>query len=169
MKTTFLRTEFNYNTNEVSEETGLKCEDPSRTLQSAKEETDINTIVKRFGLTGQLPEGMRAPTYGDFTDVVDFHTAMNAVAQAGEAFDRLPASIRDRFNNDPGLFVDFCSDDKNRAEAEKMGLVMPQTPKETQKGELESPRPVTTSNELVKGTEKGAQKAPEGGKEASKT
>lgn len=162
---TFLRTEFNYDTNEASIESGIECKDESKTKQSFKEESDINTIVKRFGLTGQLPEGVKAPTYGDFTEVMDFHTAMNAVAAAGEAFDRMPAEIRARFNNDPGAFVDFCSNDENRAEAEKMGLVVP---KEVTKEGKVSPRPVTTSNELVgsgdstpKTTSKPAQEAQE--------
>lgn len=151
----FLRTEWNYDTNAVSQETGLECKDPSLAKESMKEETDINVIVERFGITGQLPQGLRAPTYGDFTEVMDFHTAMNAVAQAGEAFDRMPAEIRARFNNDPGAFVDFCSKEENRAEMQKMGLIVPK--EETQK--IESPRPVTTSKELVKEAPKEAKEA----------
>lgn len=100
-------------------------EDESRAEQSSLEETDINTIVRRFGLTGQLPTGLRAPTYGDYLEVSDYHTAMNAIAQANEAFEQMPADIRTRFDNDPGKFVDFCSNEANAAEAAKLGLVMP--------------------------------------------
>lgn len=122
----FLRTENNYDRNEASKETALECKDESKTKQSFKEETDINEIVKRFGLTGQLPaDGIRAPTYGDFTEVIDFHTAMNAIAQARESFDKLPADVRTRFHNDPGAFVDFCSQPENGPELEKMGLKAP--------------------------------------------
>ena len=77
----FLRTPYNYDTDEASEASGLKCLDESKTKQSFQEEADINTIVRRFGLTGQLPSGIQAPTYGDFTEVTDFHTAMNAIAK----------------------------------------------------------------------------------------
>jgi Chlamydia-phage Chp2 scaffold (Chlamy_scaf) len=52
---------------------------------------------------------------------------LNAVIAADAAFMQLPADIRTRFNNDAGAFVDFCSDENNRAEAEKLGLV-PATP-----------------------------------------
>ena len=38
---------------------------------------------------------------------------------------QLPADVRTRFNNDAGALVDFVSDDANRAEAEKLGLVLP--------------------------------------------
>lgn len=120
----FVRDAYNYDMNEASQEAGLVC-DEGLTHQSFKEECDINTIVKRFGLSGELPEAVRMPTYADYTDVVDFHTAMNAIARAKEAFDAMPADVRSRFRNDPGAFVDFCSDERNRAEAEKLGLVVP--------------------------------------------
>jgi phage internal scaffolding protein len=127
MKTSavFLRTPYNYDTMEASDASALLCEDPSLAQQHARDESDINTIVKRFGLTGELPSGVRAPTYGDFTDAMDYHTSLNAVRVADEAFMQLPAHIRTRFDNDAGAFVDFVSDDSNRAEAEKLGLVLP--------------------------------------------
>ena len=68
---------------------------------------------------------MRAPQYGDFTDAMDYHSALNAVIAADAAFMELPASVRARFSNDAGAFVAFCSDPANRAEAEALGLVMP--------------------------------------------
>lgn len=120
----FLRTPYNYDTMEASDECGLSCPEPTLAQQSAKEECDINTIVRRFGLTGELPSGVRAPQYGDFTEATDYHTAMNAVISANNAFMQLPADVRARFNNDAGAFVDFCSDDKNRAEAKALGLIV---------------------------------------------
>lgn len=126
MKTSavFLRTPYNYDTMQVSNETGLLCEDESLAQQHARDECDINTIVRRFGLTGELPNGVRAPQYGDFTSATDYHTAMNAVISANASFMQLPADVRARFNNDPGAFVDFCSDDKNRDEAKALGLIV---------------------------------------------
>lgn len=108
-----------------SELTGLDCQDPSLAIQSAKEESDINTIVRRFGLTGQLPNDVRVPSFGDFTEVVDFHTAMNAVAMANESFMAMPAEVRSRFGNDPQAFVAFCSDEGNLEEMRKLGLAVP--------------------------------------------
>lgn len=121
----FLRTAFNYDRNAASDESGLACLDPSMAKQAFKAECDINTIVRRFGVTGELPTGVRMPTYGDYTGLTDYHTALNAIAQANEAFDAMPAEIRKRFNNNPGEFVDFCSDEANRDEAMKLGLIVP--------------------------------------------
>jgi phage internal scaffolding protein len=109
----------------ASLESGLSCSDASRTQQSATEESDINTIVRRFGLTGKLPDNVAAPTYAIFDEVYDFQTAMNAVRSASVSFMSMPADVRARFHNDPHEFVEFCSDESNRSEAIKMGLVMP--------------------------------------------
>lgn len=122
-KVPFFRSGFNYDRDAVSDETGLACLDVSLAKQSMAEDTDINVIVRRFGLTGALPQSVRMPTYSDFTTVIDFQTAMNAVVQAREAFDRMPADVRYRFHNDPQEFVGFCSDDRNAAEAERLGLM----------------------------------------------
>ncbi|WNK14124.1 MAG: internal scaffolding protein [Microvirus sp.] len=119
----FLRTPYNYDTMEASDASGLSCPEDSLAQQHARDESDINTIVKRFGLTGELPTGARMPQYGDFTGATDYHSALNAVILADQAFMQLPADIRSRFNNDAGAFVDFCSDDNNRAEAIRLGLV----------------------------------------------
>lgn len=121
----FFRTPYNYDTNAASDESATTCKDPSMAQQSSKEETDINTIVERFGLTGELPSGVRAPQYGDFTAVTDYHTALNAVAIANEAFDEMPWKIRARFHNDPENFVKFVADPANRDEAIKLGLIIP--------------------------------------------
>lgn len=120
----FIRSANNYDTDEVSNETGLRCEDLSLTQQHQKDEADINTIVKRFGLTGQLPTNVRVPTYGDFTGVSDFQTAMNAVNMAEASFMTMPADVRARFENDPAKFVDFCSDPSNADEMIKLGLAV---------------------------------------------
>lgn len=132
----FLRTAYNYDMNSAGDESGVDClfdretgeATPSLTQQHFADECDINTIVKRFGLTGQLPQGVRAPTFGDFEDVPSYHEAMNAIKEADQAFYSMPADVRSRFFNDPGRFVDFCSDEANRAEAEKLGLVVAKPP-----------------------------------------
>lgn len=123
VKVPFVRSAYNYDRDAASDESGLMCSDPSLAQQQFREESDINTIVKRFNLTGQLPEQVRMPTYGDFDDVVDYKSALDAVIAADAAFMALPAHVRARFDNDPALFVDFCSDQNNMAEAVQLGLV----------------------------------------------
>lgn len=119
----FLRSSFNYDRDAVSDETGLKCDDESKAIQSAEEESNINTIVRRFGISGELPGGYAMPQSGDFTNIPDFHTAMNLVRKAQEEFVKVPAEVRARFNNDPGRFMDFFDDPANYDEALKLGLV----------------------------------------------
>jgi len=119
----FCRSAFNYDRDAVSDESGLLCLDPSLAQQSFKEEVDINTIVNRFGVTGHLPSPARLPSYGDFEGVWDYQSAMNALRSADSAFMALPAALRKRFDNDPHQFVQFCSDDANRDEAVKLGIL----------------------------------------------
>lgn len=121
----FLRTAFNYDRDQASVESGIVNDAPSLTQQSQAEEADINTIVRRFGLTGTVPSGLRTPTYEDFEDIFDFQTAMNAINEANRSFMSIPAEIRKRFNNDPAEYVAFCSDEKNLDEMRKLGLAKP--------------------------------------------
>lgn len=130
----FLRAPYNYDGDQVSAETGLVCDDESLAIQSAEEESNINTIVRRFGLTGQLPDQVAMPRTGDFTNIPDFHTAMNMVRQAQEEFLRIPADVRARFQNDPQQFMQFFEKEENREEAVKLGLVLPKPPSGTPDG-----------------------------------
>ncbi len=122
-KAIFLRTPYNYDTDAASNESGLACEEPTLAQQHFKEECDINTILQKFSITGILPEAPLSPRYGDFTDIGDYHTALNRVIAAQEEFDGLPAQIRARFDNDPAKLIEFLDDEANRPEAEKLGLV----------------------------------------------
>lgn len=112
----------------MSDASGCDCSgDPGKTQQSFGEECDINTIVRRFGVTGVLPQGPSVPTYGDFCEVGNFQEAMAVVVRARESFAALPAEVRSRFQNDPGEFVDFCADESNFDEAARLGIVLPES------------------------------------------
>lgn len=84
--------------------------------------------MRRFGLTGVLPSGVRQPTYGDFVGVSDYQSALAVIESADESFYAMPADVRARFGNDPAQFVDFCSDPANLSEMRKLGLAVPETP-----------------------------------------
>lgn len=44
--------------------------DPSETDQAGGDDTDINVIVKRYGVYGTVPSGMKQPQFGaDYSDV----------------------------------------------------------------------------------------------------
>jgi len=126
MRKVFVRSPYNYSGEAVSRETSLDFSGvTSLALQSAKNDADINVIVKRFGVTYMMPQGIRPPSYQDFDDVFDFQTAMNAVRDAGTRFMALPAVVRREFDNDPQRFLQFASDPKNLDKMREMGLAVP--------------------------------------------
>lgn len=105
---------------------GLECKDVSLTVQSDAVDADINTIVRRFGITGQLPVDLPFVTNVDLSEAPDtFQGAMDILMQAQESFMKLPADVRRRFDNDPALFMDFVSIPENIEEMRKMGLAVP--------------------------------------------
>lgn len=122
-KGVILRSMFNYDVDQVSVETGLACQDPSLAQQQFRDECDINNILERFNVTGQLPVTPLEPQFGDFSGIRDYQTALNAVIAAQDSFDSLPARVRERFANDPAAFVDFCLDESNRDEMKVLGLL----------------------------------------------
>jgi len=101
--------------------------------------TNINAIMRKYRKTGQLP--MTTPSeglYGDFAFAADFHEAQNRVLDAEHQFQGMPSEIRKRFNNDAGLFFQFCNDDDNLEEARELGLVPPE-PEDPAKAEQPAP------------------------------
>lgn len=121
----FVRSPYNYDMNIAGDESGLNCKDKSLTVQDQRGETDINTIVKRFGLTGELPTAVRLPEDGDFTNVGTYQEALNAILAAEATFMEFPPDVRSRFDNDAGKFVDFFARPENRDEAKKLGFLVP--------------------------------------------
>jgi phage internal scaffolding protein len=121
--TVFLRTQYNYDHNAASNASGLVCEEPTRAQQHHKDECDINVILERFGKTGQVPVNAISGTYGDFSGVHDYHTALNALIASETEFAALPAQIRNRFDNEPAKLIEFLDDPKNQTEARELGLV----------------------------------------------
>lgn len=97
------------------------------TKQEFKDESDINKIMARYAYSGELPNIIeRAPQYLDVTGI-DFQNSMQFVAEAQTLFNELPSAIRNRFDNQPALFLDFCSNPANREEMAQMGLLKPKT------------------------------------------
>ena len=140
------RTGYNYDRDAASDESGVDCsKDKGMTQQSFAEEVDINTIVKRFGITGEMPLQYDTPKYGDFEGVFDFQSAMNAVRDAAERFMELPASVRAKFQNDPQQLVEFVADEKNREEAIRIGLIDAKTPVASLAAPVAAPAPVAPS------------------------
>jgi len=118
----------------------------SLTIQSMAEEADINVLMYRYGITGKMPDNPRIPTYGDFTGITDYRTAIEAVRDAEHAFMEIPAQVRSKFDNDPQKFLEFCSMETNVDEMRKLGLLKPtQAPPPTRE-------PTTTNPDTPKAT-----------------
>lgn len=114
--------------------TPIENKEPSMTKQSFVEETDINILAKKYirpdveyspvQIAAQIAAVTQKPlSYGDVSNATNLNDAMNVIAEIQDAFDVLPAAIRQRFDNDPLSLVGFLENPANRAEAVKLGLV----------------------------------------------
>ena len=97
---------------EVSDENALVCPEPTLAQQQFKDDTDPNVIMEKFARTGDLSlltKG-QTPQYVDLIgQPTDYQQALNTVLQGQEAFNELPARARERFGNDPAVFLEFIS------------------------------------------------------------
>nr|QJB19989.1 MAG: internal scaffolding protein [Microvirus sp.] len=140
-KLPFVRNPYNYDMALVSQETGLACKDPSLAQQHMKDECDINVIVERFGVTGQLPVRAIEPSYGDFSGVSDYHTALNKIKAAEAEFMALPAKLRAKFDHDPNALLNFLENEANRDEAIELGLIDGEPVVRPIVSDVETPKP----------------------------
>lgn len=115
-----------------------------RTKQSFKDECDINRIVDRYpdvnseAYRNQVAGLLNANPglFGEYDSAMDYGKAISIVERAHEQFDTLPATLRERFAQDPFQFLSYVNDSSNREEALKLGLLredipltnIPQTP-----------------------------------------
>jgi len=100
---------------------------PGLTKQSMAKDTDINLIMAKYQKTGLVNfvnenqgEYMEAPD-------MDFHEAIEYIAKSKELFDEMPSTLRKKFNNDPGEFLDFVHDENNADEMVSLGLAKRET------------------------------------------
>lgn len=118
--------------------------DPGKSMakQSMKDECDINNILKQYQKTGVIEHVKEnAGRFVDLPDVPDYQEALNIVIAAGEAFDNLPGSVRQRFNNDAVAFLDFMDNDENVDESVELGLREPENFEELELPGTEEPTP----------------------------
>lgn len=121
----FIRSPYNYDAYAVSLASGTSSDLPSLTVQSDTPSADINRIVRSFGVSSIVQGVARPPLGNDFYEAFDFQSSMNLIVQARESFELMSPATRLRFANDPGLFVEFCSNPDNLDEMRKMGLAVP--------------------------------------------
>ena len=141
MTKVFVRNPYNYDMALASQESGLECQDPSLAQQHMKDECDINVLVERFGVTGNMPVAPIEPSYGDFSGVGDYHTALNKIKAADDAFMALPAKIRAKFDHDPNALLNYLQNEENRDEAIQIGLIDGKPVVEPIVSAVETPKP----------------------------
>jgi len=113
-----------YDVDQASLDASFENVESSMTQQNFKDECDINTIVRKFGVTGAMPVTPIPPQFGDFTGVSSYQEALNLIMQAQDVFDSVPAHIRKEFDNDPQAFVEFTTNPNNRSTLVDWGLVV---------------------------------------------
>ncbi len=70
-------------------------DEPTMTDQAGAGDTDINLIVKRYGVYGQAPGGASQPLYGDFADMPDnLADAFRLMRSRPELINQLPEQLR---------------------------------------------------------------------------
>lgn len=97
-----------YSAAHVSDLTASENDGVSIVQQQFGDEVDINTIVRRFGLTGARAMDVMG-VYGDFTGILDYESAVKRIEGAQERFATLPPEVRERFGNDPGKLIDLAT------------------------------------------------------------
>lgn len=99
--------------------------DETFTQQSLATETDVNVIMRRFGATGGSPVMNPGGMYGDFTGITDFESALGRVDAARAAFMQLAPEVRERFENNPALLLDYAQGMSPEELAKDLGFVIP--------------------------------------------
>lgn len=97
-----------------------------RTKSEFKEECDVNNIIAKYRSSGVLPESSRAAAmrYGDFSQTPTFQEMHNKVIDARLMFAGLPAAVRDKYGNDPGLFLADTQTEEGQRLLVKHGLAV---------------------------------------------
>lgn len=118
-------------------------DDPGLTEQCHRDECDINRIMANYAKTGQVPVyTSKVPQYSDFTQVVDYQTALNLVMDAQDSFYELPAEVRSEYENDPAKFLQALDDPAQKEKLIDLGVLVDDRPK-----------PVLKDKKVAKGDE----------------
>lgn len=96
----------------------------SRTKQSFRDETNINTILAKWARDGVIESGvLRDAKFGDFSAAMDLHSALNKVNDAERDFMLLPSKVRKYCNNSPVEFLELIEDSTRHGELQELGIL----------------------------------------------
>ena len=128
-----VRTPYNYDRDEVSKNTALVCEDESLAQQNMKPETDLNVMIRKYGV---LPA--QEVNWKEFDASViptDYHALQNMMKEADAAFLSLPGEVRAAVDNDPEKFLAMV--DAQKAEIKRQEKESTKAQGEVDKGSVD--------------------------------
>lgn len=93
------------------------------TEQNHKDQCDVNKIIKKYDKNGIISHvsSMKAE-FGD-CPAVEYKEMQDRLVKMQGEFNKLPASIKKRFGNNPFSLIAFMDDAGNRDEAIKLGMI----------------------------------------------
>ena len=118
------------------EKQGIIFKEPTMTIQSEKDNCDINVIMNRYATCGTpLPvrQDMQ-PVYADVSELGDYMENFQRCKQAEEMFNALPSALRKELDNNPANLLPFIQNKNNESRCIEYGLInkpiveAPQTP-----------------------------------------
>lgn len=108
------------------EKQGIIFKEPTMTVQSEKDNCDINVIMSRYATCGTpLPyrtDGVQ-PVYADVSELGDYMENFQRCKQAEEMFNNLPSALRKELDNNPANLLSFIQDEKNKERCYEYGLL----------------------------------------------
>lgn len=110
----------------------INCGPISRTKQAHREECDINNIMQKYTKTNIIEHARKHQGEYGFCTSTDFKESLDLINKAQNMFDELPSKARNKFENDPGAFLDYVQDPANQDDLYDLGLAIlpPQAPDE---------------------------------------
>jgi hypothetical protein len=131
-----------YDSDELSSQNSLSTPEESLTRPEFAQDSDINVIVRRFGVvTDPITSGQWISNADVYDLANDYQSALAVITQAQEQFNTLAPDVRLRFNNDPAYFVQYASDPSNIDDLRKLGLAPMRSPEAVENAASSLPLP----------------------------
>lgn len=127
-------------------------EQPSLTEQHHKESCDIRFIMKKAEKTGMVSHLQKTEgRYIDMASRPDFDDAMNIIASANSMFETIPSRIREKFHNNPAIWLEYIQNPENREDMLSLGFTDTHLP--PIEAEPEPPIEVVVTNPIEQPTD----------------